>query len=163
MYEGINKDYDKDNNLIMIGTVSAINEEEAKARVLFTDRDDMTTKEIPLCFLRTKGMRVYAMPEIGEEVLCLFLPNGYEEGFIIGSYYNDAHKVPIADKETKIIKFKNGDYIKYKNGEMEVKCNKVNIIADVDIKGKLKVSESVTSPVFVGDLKGRADKAKVIG
>lgn len=163
MYEEINRDYDSENNLIMIGTVSAINEDEAKARVLFTDRDDTTSKEIPLTFLRTKGMRVYAMPEVGEQVLCLFLPNGHEEGFIVGAYYNDEFKPPITDKETKMIKFQNGDYVKYKNGEMEVKCNNVNIIANVNISGNLNVTGSVTAPTHIGNLKGRADTAGSVG
>ena len=70
MYEeGINRDYESENNLIMIGTVSAINEKDATARVLFTDRDDSTSKEIPISFLHTKGMRIYAMPEVGEQVV----------------------------------------------------------------------------------------------
>lgn len=161
-YEGINKDYNSENNLIMIGTVSAINEEEATARVLFTDRDDTTSKEIPLMFLHTKGMRIYAMPEVGEQVLCLFLPNGHEEGYILGAYYNDEYKPPVTDKETKIIKFKNGDYVKYKNGEMEVKASKVNIISNVNITGDLTVGGSVTAPTHIGDLKGTADTARSV-
>lgn len=161
-YEGINKDYNSENNLIMIGTVSAINEEEATARVLFTDRDDTTSKEIPLMFLHTKGMRIYAMPEVGEQVLCLFLPNGHEEGYILGAYYNDEYKPPVTDKETKIIKFKNGDYVKYKNGEMEVKASKVNIISNVNITGDLTVGGSVTAPTHIGDLKGTADNARSV-
>jgi len=162
-YEGINRDYNSENNLIMIGTVSAINEEEATARVLFTDRDDTTSKEIPLMFLHTKGMRIYAMPEVGEQVLCLFLPNGHEEGYILGAYYNDEYKPPVTDKETKIIKFKNGDYVKYKNGEMEVKASNVNIISNVNITGNLTVGGSVTAPTHIGDLKGTADTARSVG
>lgn len=161
--EGINRDYESENNLIMIGTVSAINEKDATARVLFTDRDDSTSKEIPLMFLHTKGMRIYAMPEVGEQVVCLFLPNGHEEGYILGAYYNDEYKPPVTDQETKIIMFKNGDYVKYKNGTMEVKCSKVNVLADVNISGDLNVSGTVKAPTHIGNLHGRADTAGSVG
>lgn len=130
-----------ENDLIMIGTITAIYPGEATARVSFSDRDDSTSKELPILFPRAKGIEVYAMPEVGEEVLCIFLPNGIEEGFVIGAYYNDVNKPPINDKNIKIIKFEDGNYIKYENGTFI-------------IKGNVKVEGSVTANNFFGDVDG---------
>ena len=155
--------YEEINNLTMIGTVSAINEKDGTCRVLFTDKDDHSSKELPILFLHTKGMRVYAMPEVGEQVLCQFLPNGHEEGYVVGAYYNDEYRPPVEDKGTKIIMFENGDYVKYKNGHMEAKCSNISLIGNVDIQGSLNVSNNITTPVVKGNLNGRADTAGSVG
>lgn len=59
--------------------------------------------------------------------------------------------------------FKNGDYVKYKDGQMEVKCSNVNVLADVNISGNLNVSGSVKAPTHIGNLQGRADIAGSVG
>lgn len=162
--EGVHHVDDND-RILMVGKISAINEQEGTARVLLEDKDEMTTKEIPLLFLHTLGMKVYAMPEIGEEVLCLFLSNGLEEGFILGSYYNEPTPPPVKDKQIKIIQFPNGDFVKYQDGKMEVKASKEVILTSASVKiqadhmqvqGEMIVSGSVKAPTFVGNLNGLA-------
>lgn len=136
---------DFDNNrLIMIGTISAIYPEDATARVMFSDRDSMVSKRLPVMFTRALGIEIYAMPNVGEEVLCIFLANGLEEGFIVGAYYNDINKPPAKDKNIKIIKFEDGNYIKYEKGTFTIKGNVV-------VEGEIKSNK------FIGDLVGDVD------
>lgn len=130
-----------DNRQIMIGTVSAINSDMGRARVMFSDRDNMISKELPIIFTRAYGVEIYAMPEVGEEVLCVFLANGLEEGFVVGAYYNDEKKPPVKDKSIKIIKFEDGNYVKYQNGTFE-------------FKGNIVVDGNITAPVFNGNVNG---------
>lgn len=153
---------DDDTRMLMIGTVTKINPEEGLARVLFEDKDKMTSKEIPVLFNHTNGLKIYAMPEIGEQVVCCFLANGLEEGYIIGAYYDDIDTPPVTDPAIKVIKFKTGDYIQYNDntGEMAIKCSKLSIIGDANISGNLGVTGTTTSPNFVGDLDGLANGVK---
>lgn len=153
---------DDDNRVYMIGTVTKINPEEAKARVLFEDKDEITSKEIPIMFNHTKGMRIYAMPEIGEQVVCSFLANGIEEGFIEGAYYDDIDKPPVKDPAIKIIKFKTDDYILYNDntGEMEIKCKTLRVKGDLHVTGSARVDVNTKSPEFIGDLRGIADSVR---
>lgn len=139
--------YRNDNRLIMIGKVSAIYPEEAKARVIFEDRDQMVSKKLPLVFTRAFGVEIYAMPKIDEEVVCIFLGNGLEEGFILGGYYNKKHVPPRKDERIKIIRFENGDYIQYKEGVFTIK-------GDVRIKGRLQVEQDVKGNTFHGLFNG---------
>lgn len=146
------------NNIFMIGKVSAIYPERATARVIFEDRDDMTSKELPIVFTRAFGVEIYAMPNVGEEVTCLFLPNGPEEGFIMGGYYNKKNPPPANNGNIKVIKFNSGDYIEYNetSGVFTIRGN-------VLISGELNVTNQVASPTFNGDLRGTADRANVAG
>lgn len=66
------------NNMVRVGTISSINQEKFKARVIFEDRDNLVTKELPI--LNKRNL------QLGDQVICLFLPNGLEEGFILGYY-----------------------------------------------------------------------------
>ena len=110
-------------------------------------------------FNHTKGMRIYAMPEIGEQVVCSFLANGIEEGFIEGAYYDDIDKPPVKDPAIKIIKFKTDDYILYNDntGEMEIKCKTLRVKGDLHVTGSARVDVNTKSPEFIGDLRGIAD------
>ena len=153
---------DDDNRVFMIGTVTKINPEKAKARVLFEDKDEITSKEIPIMFNRTKDMKIYAMPEIGEQVICSFLANGIEEGFVLGAYYDEIDKPPVKDPAIKIIKFKTDDYIMYNDNtqEMEIKCKTLRVKGDFHVTGHANIDTDTTSPTFIGDLNGLADGVK---
>lgn len=133
--------------LIRIGVISAVYPETATARVIFPDRDDMTSKDLPLIFMRAFGVEVYSMPAVGEEVLCTFLGNGWEEGFILGGYYNDKNTPPSSSGSSTLIKFPSGDYIEYDGSKFI-------------ISGNVTVNGSVTATEFIGNLTGLADGVK---
>lgn len=160
-------DYD---NLIRIGTISSVNSSKATARVIFEDRDDQVSKELPVIFKRTVGTQDYAIPKVGEQVLCLFMPNGLEEGFILGSFYTGP--VPANDENKRLIKFEDGSIIEYNAGEITIdaKGGNVNIIAaknvnidgpdgvsigkDVTINGNLVVNGNISATGSIIDAGG---------
>lgn len=153
--ERMNQEERNDNRLTMIGKVAAIDPEKARVRVIFPDRDDLMSKWLPLQFLHTwENMKVYAMPDIDEEVVCSFLANGLEEGFVVGSYYDDKNPPPTKDEKKKLILFNKVDYVMYKEGHMEAKANTIKMIADVTIEGTLNVTQPVTAPLFIGTFDG---------
>lgn len=157
-------------NLIRIGTISSINPSKATARVTFEDRDNQVSKEMPIIFRRTIGTQDYSMPKVGEQVLCIFLPNGFEEGFIIGSFYVDS--VPANDENKRLVKFEDGSIVEYNAGEITIdaKGGNVNIMAaknvnidgpdgviigkDVTINGNLVVKGNINATGSIIDAGG---------
>lgn len=150
------------NQIVRIGTISSIDPSTATARVLFEDRDDQVSFDLSLLFSRTKGTQDYFTLEVGEEVVCLFRPNALEEGYILGAYYNKnkPETIPENNEHKRLVKFKDGTLIEYdseqskltieSNGAINVtassiniKAPNINIEADINVIGNIKVSGSI--------------------
>lgn len=66
--------------LIRHGTVSSVNKTNGSARVLFPDRSNLVSNEMPVM--------KHAWPvEPGDSVLCILLPTGNAAGFVLGAFY----------------------------------------------------------------------------
>ena len=59
---------------IRIGRISAINYTDGTARIVYTDRDNAVTPELPLLSAE------YCMPKVDDLVLVLHLPTGASAG-----------------------------------------------------------------------------------
>jgi phage baseplate assembly protein V len=97
---------------IDVGTVSSIYPERCTARVFFEDKN-MVSKELPIVVRGAQDNKDYWMPAIGEQVLCLFLPNGNGEGFILGAIYNDEDLPPVQNEKKRHIQFEDGAFFEY--------------------------------------------------
>lgn len=73
---------------LRLGRISSINYANGTARVLYTDRDNAVTAELPLLSFE------YRMPEIDDFVLVCHLPNGAAAGVILGTFWNDSKRPP---------------------------------------------------------------------
>ncbi len=71
---------------IRLGKISSINYELGRARVLYEDRDNSVTSELP--FLAWQ----YHMPKINDLVVVACFSNGTVSGVILGSIYHLANK-----------------------------------------------------------------------
>ena len=73
--------------LIRVGTVSSVNAAAGTVRVAFAAQDDMVTYELPVITRGSKNNKDYWLPDVDEQVLCLFLPNtsgrGVCDGFVM--------------------------------------------------------------------------------
>lgn len=69
-------------NIVQVGQVSSVNVANGSARVAFPGRGNTVSPELPVF---KKAWPV--MP--GDEVVCLFLPTGNADGFILGSYHTE--------------------------------------------------------------------------
>jgi phage baseplate assembly protein V len=116
------------------------------------------------------------MPDVGEFVLCLFLPYAPETGFVIGSYYDKKHTPPICSNDTYYKQFNDGTEIFYDrkshllkatvNGDIEISGNTTHITTitthdgDVTINGKVtingdvQVMGNITASQQISDLNG---------
>ena len=88
----------KTEDIIRIGQVSSIYPEQGTCRVAFGDMQDdgtpLVSAPLRILYHRTVDRQDFTMPAVGEHVLCVFMPNGYEEGFVIGSFYTSASNLP---------------------------------------------------------------------
>ncbi len=96
-----------------IGEVSSINPARCTARVIFDDENSMVTYDLPVMQRNSLGNRDYQMPDIGEDVLCLFRSDGFEDGVIIGSFYAGDVEPPETTADRRTVVFKDGTRICY--------------------------------------------------
>lgn len=99
--------------IIRVGKVTSTNDEAGTARVQFADRNDVVSYDLNVIVKNTLENKDYWMPDINEPVLCLFLPSGIEQGFIIGSYYTRVVSPSQATKEVREARFKDGTSVSY--------------------------------------------------
>ena len=74
-----------------------------RVRVTFADRDDVTSPLLQVLQGRTSGALDYAMPTVGEPVLCLMLPPDQVDGFVLGSIYDAQQATPTEDAAVRVI------------------------------------------------------------
>ena len=70
--------------LIRIGKVSKIDYTNGMIAVTYPDLDDAVT--VPLSTISFNDE--YKMPDIGDEVLALYLPSGQARGLVLGHFWN---------------------------------------------------------------------------
>lgn len=136
--------------MVREGEISAIFPEKGTVRVKFDD-DGTVSYELPIIFRGVIGTKDYWMPDIGEQVVCLFLPNGNARGFVIGAVYSNVNPPPVTDKNKRHVSFEDGTTIEYDTststltvdsaGPINIKANEINIEGDVIVTGDIVASD----------------------
>lgn len=144
--------------VIRIGSVTARQPE--KLRVQVECRDTVTnalvTDWMQVLVPRAKEDRQYDIPDVGDQVLCLFQPFGRERGFVLGSMYaSDAPPVTDGDKTHRT--FRDGTILEYdrKTNKLQA-CVEGKGLVVVTAKGKILVesSEKIVLKAPVIELQG---------
>ncbi|MCP3921908.1 MAG: phage baseplate assembly protein V [Desulfobacterales bacterium] len=133
-------------SIVALGIITQIN--GGSVRV---DINGESTHDLPVLFPKTQDDKFQFMPDIGEQVVCLFLPFGLEQGFVIGSIYSDVDTPPVDGSDKAHIKFKDGAKLEYDRathkltidlsaaqGDVDLKCKNINatITENADITAK---------------------------
>lgn len=135
-------------NEIRQGKVSAVNYATGMVRVVYHDKDDSVTREIPML------SDEYNMPAPGDLVLVLHLSNGTEAGVVMGRPWSGKHKPPegAAGLYRKDLARTPGEaMIRYKDGVLTIKAAKVveagnvEVTGDLAVKGNLTVTGTITA------------------
>ena len=118
-------------DLIRIGRVSTVNYKAGTAKVVYRDRDDMVTGELPMLSSE------YLMPKPDDMVLVLHLKNAPSRGVIVGPIYNDDNRPGINGKNKYCKDLTDDVQFKADGGDLTVKASgKVTIDADsIVLKG----------------------------
>ena len=64
-------------NIVRVGIISTVNIETCSARVTFLDKQDTVSADLPVLNRGSMIVKDYWLPDIGEQVLCLFLGNNF--------------------------------------------------------------------------------------
>ena len=128
-----------------IGEVSSIDPARCTARVIFDDENSMVSYDLPIMQRNSMGNRDYQMPDIGEDVLCLFRGDGFEDGVIIGSFYAGDVEPPETTADRRTVVFKDGTRICYDRAAhtLTVTIAGTEIVFDQQ-NGSITVPDSVT-------------------
>ncbi len=72
-----------------IGRISSVDYENGTCRVVYNDKDNSVTTEMPLLCMTA---REYFMPRVDDIVAVLHLSNGQQFGLILGMYWKDNNR-----------------------------------------------------------------------
>lgn len=133
-------------NLARVGRVSSTNPANATVRVVFEDRENMVSYDLPVIVRQSMRSKDYWLPDVGEQVLCLFLPSGNAQGFCLGSFYSEADAPPVNNRNKRHVRFDDGTSIEYDRsthtltihavGSVNITAaGNVNVIGDVVADG----------------------------
>lgn len=104
-------------SLVRVGSVSSVNPANGTARVAFEANDDNVTYELPILTRGSKANKDYWIPDIDEQVVCLFLPNasgrGVCQGFILGTFYSSTDAPVENSQDVQAVKFSDGTEIRH--------------------------------------------------
>lgn len=143
-------------SIIRLGEVSSVNAEKGTACVVFDDDDGVVSAELPVLHRNTFSNKDYSMPDVGEDVLCLFLPNGLEDGFILGSIYAGEVTPPENTIDKRTVVFSDDTRVSYDRaehvltvsiGDTTIEANgdsvRIDAASDVTIKGSITLDGDV--------------------
>ncbi|MCG8639140.1 MAG: phage baseplate assembly protein V [Desulfobacterales bacterium] len=137
------------NQMFRQGIVNSVQADKGTVRVQLPDADNVITRELTVLFPRTFKNKVYDMPEVGEQVACFFLPNGMEQGFVLGAVYSAADTVPITDPDKTHVTFKDGTMVEYDRKAHALTLNingRADIYADDEITIESGTHIQLTAP-----------------
>lgn len=141
------------NCYLRVGEVTSVDVKKVQVRVTFDDENSLTSNWLQVLQKNTLKNKDYVLPDIGEDVVCLFMSEGFETGFVIGSFYADEIAPPDSDADIRSIKFSDDSHIRYnrKTHTLSVGIGSTKIVANqesvsvetsttVSVKGGTKVS-----------------------
>jgi len=139
-------------DLIRIGEVSSINPKKGTARVAFDDEDGMVSYDLPVVQRNSFRNHDYAMPDIGEDVVCVFREGGIEDGFILGAFYAGEVTPPDSTNDVRSVVFSDGTRIEYNRAthtllaqiaETKIVADRQGIIAEAPTSVSVKGGQTV--------------------
>ena len=125
--------------MIRVGFVNARQPEKMRVKVTVRDTTgaQLVTDWLPVLCPRASGDMQYDLPDIGDQVLCLFLPYGLEQGFVIGAMYGK-QVPPVQSGDKWHRKFADGTTLEYDRGAHKLSIN-VQGDFQLEVTGKINV------------------------
>ena len=110
-------------SMVRVGVVSAVDRQKCRVRVAF--EGSFVSHSLPVLVKQSLNTKDFWMPEVDEQVTCVFLPNGTEVGFVLGSFYSDEEEIPSGAEAVgmRVVKFSDGARFEY-----DVQNSKLKIV-----------------------------------
>ena len=119
----------------MHGIVDCCYPERHSVRVIFSDKDNLTSAEYPVITGFASSNKSYMMPQIGESVICICETEDDigGAGYVIGAIYDDKHPPKVQDINKTRVDFDDGSFIEFdkSTGNLTITCKGV-----IKINGK---------------------------
>jgi len=136
--------------IIRIGNVSARFPKEGAVQVEFRDAgpEGTPTWKCPVIQPKTKADKAYWMPDKGERVVVLSLPQGPEMGLVVGAFYNERDSVPAESNDKAQVTFQDGTVVFYDREESLLKVEakgEVTITAEDNVNVETQGDVTVTT------------------
>lgn len=96
-------------NILRVGVVVDRDVQGCRCRVQFPDNAALVSYWCQVLVAKAQKDKFFELPDLDELVVCLFLPFGHEQGFIVGSGYNREDLVPDAATRDRILVRDKGD------------------------------------------------------
>jgi len=135
--------------LVRVGVVTNVYPERGTVRVRLVDADDQVSYELPVLFRKTMKDKEYWMPDVGEQVVCLFSGQGLEQGFVLGAIYSKKDSVPVASRDKWHVKFEDGTVIEYDRKEHKLKAM---VNGEVEVQATGNVLIQAPTVILIGNL-----------
>ena len=137
--------------MLRFGIVSQINPISVQARVKFGD-DESTSFWLPILQTKTMKDKFYAMPDIGEQVVCLMDENS-EDGVVLGSIYS-TEDTPVITTEKQIsLNMDNNSLINIdkETNTLTVAFQNINLNGNINHNGVLINTNGIKSDSDISD------------
>lgn len=158
------------NNIIRIGVVSSLNIEDCTVKVVFQEFDNsLVSYDLPVMVKQSLQNKDYYLPDVNEQVICIFLATGLESGFVLGSLYNEEDKPVVNNANKRSVTFSDGSYIEYdrENHELNISAKNINLTGDLNITGNIKATGNINGADIeasgsISDSKSSINKMRTI-
>ena len=108
------------------GVVTQVFPSRHSARVEFADKGGLISDEYPILVPCAAKNKFYALPDVGDTVVCLTAGNSENvgDGWIIGARYHDKATTKVSSQDVSRMDFADGTYIQYdrKRHELRIEC-----------------------------------------
>lgn len=126
-------------NIVRVGEVVGRDAKKMRVRVQFQDSDGLISYWYQILTPRAHTDKFYWLPDLQEMVICLCLPFGREQGFVLGSAYNGKDLSPDAGEALVV---ENDDAISISTSTLEGAITIVATGASITMHAKGMISIS---------------------
>lgn len=142
-------------NLVRIGTVSELDEENARVKLSVSG---LTTDWLPWSAARAGKTRAWSPPQVGEQVIMVSPFGDMGQAVVIGSLFSDTDPAPAASKDQETTVYPDGSTVDYNSATNTLTVTVAgsgNVIVNckaATVKASTSVTLDTPSTVLTGNL-----------
>lgn len=126
------------------GTVTGVDEKAGSARVQIDDAENIVTMPLRVLQQRTLKDQHQELPDLGEQVVCLFAGQGFEQGVILGAVYSTKDPSPGKPPHVWYRRFEDGTELEYDRQEHLLRIS-VNGDMAITASGEIRINAAQVS------------------
>ena len=135
--------------MFRVAIVKSQDPQNARVRVTFPDRNQMTSWWLPVVTPKAQNDKAYWMPDVGEQVVCL-MDDHDEDGAVLGSIYSTTDTPPVSSADKWHLTMKDGATFEYdrnshnlavsipRGGTVTITAN--GAVIQIDASGNVKLT-----------------------